>query len=77
MVVAGVLIKTAPGKEKSALESIRKIEGVTRALGVFGRYDIVVMLQAKDLDEAMETVLSKIRTTEGVIDTETLIAANI
>jgi DNA-binding Lrp family transcriptional regulator len=70
-------VKTAPGKAKEALEKIRKIEGVTKALGVFGRYDIVVMLEAKDLDEAAEVVLSKIRMTEGVTDTETLIVANI
>jgi DNA-binding Lrp family transcriptional regulator len=75
MVVAGVLVKTAPGKAREALEEIRKIEGVTKALGVFGRYDIVVMLEAKDIDEAADVVLNKIRMVDGVTDTETLIAA--
>lgn len=77
MVAAGILIKTTPGKTTPVLEAVRGIEGVTQALGVFGRYDVVVMCEAKDLDEVAEIVVSKIRAVDGVRDTETLIVANI
>lgn len=77
MVVAGILINTAPGKAKRALDAIRKIKGVTRAYGVFGRYDIIAMVDVKDLDSAAAIVVEQIGKTEGVTRTETLIAANI
>ncbi|MFH1773368.1 MAG: Lrp/AsnC ligand binding domain-containing protein [Methanobacteriota archaeon] len=77
MVVAGILINAAPGKVKSVLEAVRKIEGVTRAYAVFGRYDIIAMADVKDLDNAAAMVVRKICKVEGVARTETLIAANI
>ncbi|MFQ6137199.1 MAG: Lrp/AsnC ligand binding domain-containing protein [Candidatus Hydrothermarchaeales archaeon] len=77
MVVAGVLIRTAPGKTKSAIEELRKLEGMISVQAVFGRFDVVAMIEAKDLDEAANTVVSKIRQIDGVTYTETLIAAKI
>ncbi len=77
MVVAGILINTAPGKVKNMLGAVRKIEGVTRAYAVFGRYDIITMAGVKDLDNAAAMVVEKICKLDGVARTETLIAANI
>jgi DNA-binding Lrp family transcriptional regulator len=78
MVVAGVLIKTAPGKTKHVLDTLRATEGISYALAVFGRYDIVTMIKdIKDLDEAGVFITEKIAKIDGVTSTETLIAANI
>ena len=78
MVVAGVLIKTEPGKTKQVLDKLRAIRGISYALAVFGRYDIVTMIKdVKDLDEAGKFITEKIAKIDGVRATETLIAANI
>lgn len=77
MVAVGILINTAPGKVKSVLEAVRKIEGVTRAYAVFGRYDIIAMADVKDLDNAAAIVVGKICKLDGIARTETVIAANI
>ena len=78
MVVAGVLIKTEPGKTKHVHEKLRATKGISYALAVFGRYDIVTMIKdIKDLDEAGRFITEKIAKVEGVRATETLIAANI
>ena len=78
MVVAGVLIKTEPGKTKHVLDKLRATKGISYALAVFGRYDIVTMIKdIKDLDEAGRFITEKIAKVEGVRATETLIAANI
>lgn len=74
--VAGVLIKTDPNKTKSAYEQIKDIEGVANITAVFGRYDIVVMIKALDI-EAAGKMISKIRGVEGVLSTETLIATSL
>lgn len=74
--VAGVLIKTDPNKTKSAYEQIKSIEGVANITAVFGRFDIVVMIKALDI-EAAGKMISKIRGVDGVLSTETLIATSL
>ena len=70
---AGVLIKTDPGKTRAAYEQIRSIEGVANITAVFGRYDLIAMIRALDLDDGA-AIVRKIRNVDGVISTETLIA---
>lgn len=78
MVVAGVLINTAPGKTKGVLNAVRKLKGVRYAYAVFGRYDIVATSQdMKDLGEVANIVVNEICKLDGVTKTETLIVADI
>lgn len=74
--VAGVLIKTDPNKTKSVYEQIKSLEGVANITAVFGRFDIVVMIRALDI-EAAGKMISKIRSVNGVLSTETLIATSL
>jgi DNA-binding Lrp family transcriptional regulator len=74
LVSAGILLRVEGTKVKEILNEIRKIEGVKNAVGVFGRYDIVVMLEAKDVDDLGKIVTEKIAALPGVRSTETLIA---
>jgi nitrate reductase NapAB chaperone NapD len=74
--IAGILIKTDPNKTRSAFEQIKSMEGVGNITAVFGRFDIVVMIRALDLDAAAK-MISKIRSVEGVLSTETLIATSL
>jgi len=75
--VGGILINVNPGKTKSVLETIRKVEGVKYAYAVFGRYDIVAMIDVQDIDQAAATVIDKIGRVDGVVKTETLIKTNL
>jgi DNA-binding Lrp family transcriptional regulator len=50
------------------------MEGVANIVRVFGRFDLVLMIRALDIDAAGKLV-AKIREIEGVSYTETLIAA--
>lgn len=72
--VAGVLIRTVPQKTKEVFWKLKNLEGVANIVQVFGRFDLVVMIRALDIDAAGK-LLSRIRETEGVTYTETLIAA--
>ena len=74
--VAGVLIKVDPKRTKDVYEQIKLMEGVSTIAAVFGRFDLVVMIRALDLDAAGR-MLSRIRGVEGVLATETLIVTSV
>jgi DNA-binding Lrp family transcriptional regulator len=72
--VAGVLIRTDPQRSEEVYWKLKNMEGVANIVRVFGRYDLVLMIRALDIDAAGKLV-AKIRGIEGVSYTETLIAA--
>ena len=67
---AYVLIKTTGGKARNVLNAIRKMK--VEADGTYGSYDILAKV---DTDDVAGLVLDKIRTLDGVTDTNTLIVA--
>lgn len=75
MVFAGVLLKIDAVRAKEILNEIRDIEEVKNAFLVFGRYDAVVMLEAKSIEDIGRVVIEKIAKIPGIRSTETLIAA--
>ncbi len=72
--VAGVLIRTVPQKSNDVYWTLKDMEGVATIVRVFGRYDLVLMIRALDLDAAGK-LMDKVRAVEGIASTETLIAA--
>ncbi len=77
MTTALVLVKISSGQEKQVLEKLKLIEGVTHITAVFGRWDLVLDIEAKDLAELSWLVISKIRKIKGIENTETLITTSI
>ena len=77
MVTAFILVKVGTGEQlnfiKSVKEEISKIKGVTKVYGVFGRYDLLVQVEAASLDELSRMVIDKMRAISGVLSTESLI----
>ena len=74
--VAGVLIRTDPQQTKQVYKKVKSLEGVANITAVFGRFDLVVMIRALDLD-AGSKLIAKIRQVDGVTATETLIATSV
>ncbi|MCL4420694.1 MAG: Lrp/AsnC ligand binding domain-containing protein [Candidatus Thermoplasmatota archaeon] len=72
MSIAFVLISTVPGKEHEVYNKISKINYVTEVHPLFGEYDLIAKIDAKDYSELGKIVLDQIRTIDGVIDTKTL-----
>lgn len=77
MVTAFILVKVGTGEQlnfvKSVKEEISKIKGVTKVYGIFGRYDLLVQVEAASLDELSRMVIDKMRAIGGVLSTESLI----
>ena len=66
-----ILVRLKPGKVKETLEEIKKIDGVSSAFLVFGRYDLVAFIEIEDIDVLFDISI-KMNALDGVESTETL-----
>jgi len=73
-VKAYVMIETAVGKTKEALESLRHMQGVKEADGVTGECDIVVVIEGDSLADIGDLVTGKIHMMNGVSKTTTYVS---
>jgi len=75
MVRAYVMIKVGAGEcfsvEKTIREEIAKLPGIKRVDGIFGRFDIIAEVEAKDTNELSRIVTDKIKAIQSVVSTET------
>ncbi|MBN1244427.1 Lrp/AsnC ligand binding domain-containing protein [Candidatus Bathyarchaeota archaeon] len=72
MLSACVLIRTTHGRFEDVVEFLGQLKGVKRIFPTLGRYDVVVDLEAFDLNTLDETVL-RMGKFAGVVFTETLV----
>ena len=67
-----VLVKVGAASPLGILEGIKGVDGVLDAYVVFGRFDIVVFIEAEDYYE-LKDIAGKIAGIEGIKSTETLV----
>jgi len=72
-VMAYVLVRTKPGTSHELIGS-RRIHGVKMANSVFGRYDAVLVISAKDMDELSQTIYDVVENHPNVEHTEVLVS---
>jgi len=72
MAVGFVLISTEPTRERQVYETLLKIEEVVELYPLFGDYDLIAKVEARDYNMIGEVVVAKIRSIEGVRTTKTL-----
>ncbi|MBJ07615.1 MAG: AsnC family transcriptional regulator [Euryarchaeota archaeon] len=77
MAVGFVLITTEPGQEIRVREKVAEIDCVKGIWVVFGNFDCFVKVEADDDSELTEAIVKGIRSVEGIVDTRTLIGAEI
>jgi DNA-binding Lrp family transcriptional regulator len=73
MIRAFVLVKTRPGTSEEVVRA-RGVKGVKLANSVLGRYDAVLVIEARDLVELRKTIYEALEKLEHVEHTETLIS---
>ena len=77
MITGLVLVKLQAGKEMQTLAKIKEIKGISHVSAVYGRWDLVVDMEADDLPGMSRLVVEKLRTVPGVFATETLVTTAI
>jgi len=76
MVTGCVLVELKTGKERDAIDNLKKIEA-KQIYGLFGEYDVLMILETKSIGEFTEFVIDNVRSIEGVDSTRTIIAAEL
>ena len=77
MAVGFVLITTEPGEEVSVREAVSELDCVSGIWIFFGSHDCFVKVEADDDAELTQAIVNGIRSVPGIIDTRTLIGAEI
>lgn len=77
MITGLVLVRLEAGKEKQALQKIKEIKGISHVSAVYGRWDLVVDIEADDLPAMSHLVVEKLRSIPGIFATETLVTTAI
>jgi len=72
MAIGFVLIKAAPTYEHNVFTELSKLSEIAELHPLFGEYDLIAKIQAKDFEKLGSIVINKIRAVEGVLVTKTL-----
>lgn len=70
---AWVLINTKIGKEREALEELRKIPGISEAHIITGDYDIMILVEADSMKQLNDILSWNIRRQKDVLSTITMV----
>lgn len=70
---AWVLVNTILGKERLALEELRRTPGVTEAHLVMGDYDIMVFIEADSMKKLNDILSWNIRRNKNICNTITMV----
>jgi DNA-binding Lrp family transcriptional regulator len=69
MVKAYVLIQVEPGKTGRVAKEVLNVQGVASAEGVTGPYDVIAVVEARNLDDLGRRVIGSIQALEGILRT--------
>ena len=70
---AFVLVRMKPGTSEEIVRS-RRIKGVKMANSVLGRFDAIIVIEARSLEELKKIIYEMVEQHPNVIHTETLIS---
>ncbi len=69
-----LLVEVEVGRLDEVVRRIKATPGVTEVQAVTGPFDLIVRVQAPHINEALDTVVHRIRRIPGLKSTETLVA---
>lgn len=71
MLQAYILIQTEVGRARDVAAAISGIDGVVRVDPVTGPYDVIVLSEARNVDELGKLIVSKVQMVPGITRTLT------
>ena len=73
MAIGFALLSISPLYEKEVFKELKSMPEIEEVHPLFGEYDILVKINATDIDQIGNVVIKKLRSLKGVVDTKTLI----
>ena len=77
MVTALVLLTVSRDRVTEVAEELAGMKGISEVYSVAGRYDLSVIIRAKDNDQLAELVTHHMLKVKGILTSETLIAFRV
>jgi DNA-binding Lrp family transcriptional regulator len=71
VVQAYILIQTEVGRAREVAAAIAQVEGVVRVDAVTGPYDVIVLGEARNVDELGKMIVSQVQLVSGITRTLT------
>lgn len=68
-----LLCETDVGQLEGVLKRLRSVPGVTEVQAVTGPFDVIVKVEAGQINQALDIVVHRIRKIPGIKATETLV----
>jgi len=72
MAIGFVLMHVSPLHEYEVFNKLSKLHEIIEVHPLFGEYDLIAKIEAKDYESIGEIIIHKIKTIEGITDTRTL-----
>jgi len=72
VVIGFVLMHVSPLHEHEVFNKLSKLHEVIELHPLFGEYDLIAKIEAKDYESIGQIIINKIKTIEGITDTKTL-----
>ncbi|MFW9927262.1 MAG: Lrp/AsnC family transcriptional regulator [Candidatus Thorarchaeota archaeon] len=76
-VLAYILMEIEIGKTDDVIKQLRQIDEATKVAVTTGSYDIVVLLEANNLEHLYDLTVEKIHKIAGIKDTQTAVVEKI
>ncbi len=71
---AYILIETKPGTSEEVVKAIKnRVKNVLHVDSVYGRYDVITVIEAPDLERLNEIVYKVVEKDQNIVHTETSI----
>lgn len=75
MITSYTLVRVLPAKDKEVYGKITKYQEVKEVILTYGEYDLILRVESGSLEDLDHFIFNKLRTTEGIAATTTLLEA--
>ncbi len=75
MITSYTLARVLPAKDKDVYKKVKTFTEVKDVILTYGEYDLIMKVESNSIDDLDNFIFNKLRTTDGVIATTTLLEA--
>lgn len=75
MITSYTLARVLPAKDKDAYKMVKTFDEVKEVILTYGEYDLIIKIESDSLEDLDHFIFDRIRATEGIIATTTLLEA--
>lgn len=69
------MARVLPAKDKQAYKKVKTFEEVKEVILTYGEYDLILRVESNSLEDLDHFIFNKLRTTDGITATTTLLEA--